>query len=361
MPLLALDTAASTPVAALVGDDGELLRGVTVEGRAQALLASLDELLGDVDRATIDGIVVGIGPGGFTGLRVGVSTARGIAETLGVPLWGVSSLMAVAAERALEQGRTVWAVLEAGRGECFVQPWRVTQDRQLEAEDPMQAMPRDAVDDLAAEGALTIVRSLTPESLGAAAWTEARSRREAGDPGTPLAVVPAYGRAPDATPPRMDWQLDELSAQDIEQLLVLEARCFETPWTRGMYVEEFRRPASDRVQLAARDAGANGRLVGAALATRLGDEWHVMNVLVDPIARRRGIAAGLVRELLERTAALGVGDGWLLEVRDGNAAAIALYERMGFVPLGRRPGYYEDSGEDAIVMVRRVAVEAGAP
>ena len=77
----------------------------------------------------------------------------------------------------------------------------------------------------------------------------------------------------------------------MRRLLEIERRCFTTPWTRAMYLEEFGRPAQDVVLLAARDTGANERLVGASIGHRLGDCWHVMNVLVDPSARGRGIGA----------------------------------------------------------------------
>jgi ribosomal-protein-alanine N-acetyltransferase len=84
-----------------------------------------------------------------------------------------------------------------------------------------------------------------------------------------------------------------------------------------------------------------------------------MNVLVDPIARRRGIAAGLMHELLERGGRIAPDTRWLLEVRDGNDGAIALYEGLGFTQLGRRRGYYRDTGDDALVLVRESNVEAG--
>jgi ribosomal-protein-alanine N-acetyltransferase len=192
---------------------------------------------------------------------------------------------------------------------------------------------------------------ITPAGLAAAALLATGS-------GDPLTVLPTYGREPDATPPRMDVRYDELGIGDLDSLMTLERRCFPNPWTRAMYVGELQRPERDRVTLAARDAGANGRLVGAALAARIGGAWHVMNVLVDPIARQRGIARRLMEQLLERTTQLGPGDGWTLEVRDGNDAAIHLYEGFGFVNRGRRPGYYQDTGEDAFVMWREAPVEA---
>ena len=355
MPVLCIDTATATPVVALLDDDAALVRGGVLDGRAQGLLGLVDEVLTGArdDTATtpqqLTAIVVGIGPGGFTGLRVGVATARGIAETLGAPLHGVDSLLVVAAAEALAHpGEPVWAVLAAGRGEAFAQPFVATASGDVVAVEPMQAVALDQVDALVGEARR--VDAPDPDSLAAAARIALHAATP--DAGDPLKVLPAYGRAPDAEPPRMQVRIDELHERDLDRLLVLEARCFETPWTRGMYRDELARPARDNVQLAARDEGAGDRLVGAALAARIGDCWHVMNVLVDPAARGRGIGADLVEQLVARTSELGEGEGWTLEVRDGNDAAIRLYERHGFALAGRRPGYYEDTGEDALVMWR---------
>jgi ribosomal-protein-alanine N-acetyltransferase len=333
VPSLALDTATPTPVVALLDDDREFLRGAVVEGRAQALLVAIDELLTGVERGSITSIVVGTGPGGFTGLRVGVTTARGLAETLGVPLYGVSSLQVAAGADPSAR-----VAIPAGKGEWFVS---VDGTSGIEpAGDPQQ---------------LTLP---TPESLAHAAARRIVEAADHPDSGDPLRVLPTYGREPDAAPPRLDVRYDALSAADLDAIVVLEQRCFPHPWTREMYASELARPAQDAVLLAARDAGANDRLVGAALAARIGGAWHVMNVLVDPIARQRGIATHLLEQLLERTEQLGAGEGWTLEVRDGNDPALHLYERFGFVNQGRRPGYYQDTGEDALVMWRHAMEEA---
>lgn len=333
MPSLALDTATPTPVVALLDDDRVFLRGVVVDGRAQALLVAIDQLLEGVERSSIEHIVVGIGPGGFTGLRVGVATARGLAETLGVPLLGMSSLQVAAGADPAAR-----VAIPAGRGEWFVS--------------------RDGVTGVEPAGDPDQLTLPTPETLAHAAAR--RIAEAADDPGAgdPLRVLPNYGRAPDAAPPRMDVRYDVLRPKDLDALVVLEQRCFPNPWTRAMYAGELDRAAEDAVLLAARDAGANDRLVGAALAARIGGAWHVMNVLVDPIARQRGIATHLMELLLARTQQLGAGEGWTLEVRDGNDPAIQLYERFGFVNRGRRPGYYQDTGDDALVMWRHAMEEA---
>jgi ribosomal-protein-alanine N-acetyltransferase len=324
MSVLSIDTASALVIVTVVDPATGEFRGGISTGRAQGLLEVVDGLLQPGEREQLTAIVVGIGPGGFTGLRVGVATARGLAEALGVPLYGAGSLLVIAAATAVANvGATVWGAIDARRGEFFVQPF-------------------------------------VADAAGPVAALQTYDAGRAASLGDPLTVLPDYVRGPDAEPARMDVRLDQLTGADLGALDVIERRCFPHPWSPAMYAEELRRGPDDGVHLAARDHTSGGRLVGAALAGRIGDSWHVMNVLVDPSARRRGIAARLVEELLRQTGELGAGEGWTLEVRAGNAGAIALYERLGFVNHGRRPGYYTDTGEDAFVMWRTPTDEEGA-
>jgi tRNA threonylcarbamoyladenosine biosynthesis protein TsaB len=114
MLILAFDTATDVATSALV-DDGEVL-GERVS-RAQTLLEDVDALLrqGGARPAGIEGLAVGVGPGSFTGVRVGLATARGLALALGVPVAGVSTLAALAAGAP---GAT--PVIDARRREVFV-------------------------------------------------------------------------------------------------------------------------------------------------------------------------------------------------------------------------------------------------
>jgi ribosomal-protein-alanine N-acetyltransferase len=82
-----------------------------------------------------------------------------------------------------------------------------------------------------------------------------------------------------------------------------------------------------------------------------------MNIAVEPTARRRGIASELLAAMIERA---GEEARYTLEVRTSNAGAIALYERFGFRSAGTRRRYYQDTGEDAVIMWRTSDAHSGA-
>jgi len=136
-----------------------------------------------------------------------------------------------------------------------------------------------------------------------------------------------------------------LSVADMPAMVALEHICYPAPWSETLLSAELARP--DGVALGVRE---EGELQGMLLAGRIADAWHVLNVAVAPHARQRGLGGLLVRAALERIAE-DPGAGTTLEVRVGNEAALALYERHGFAGVGVRPRYYED-GEDAVIMWR---------
>jgi ribosomal-protein-alanine N-acetyltransferase len=135
-----------------------------------------------------------------------------------------------------------------------------------------------------------------------------------------------------------------LAYGDLPQVIAIERRSFPTPWSLAMFVLELSKPSS--ICLAALDDSA---LVGYLICSRYAEVWHLMNIAVDPSARRRGYATALLEEMLERA---GQDGSFTLEVRTSNASAIALYERFGFRSAGTRPRYYRDTGEDAMIMWR---------
>ncbi len=134
-----------------------------------------------------------------------------------------------------------------------------------------------------------------------------------------------------------------LAYADLPRVLSIERRAFTTPWSLAMFVLELSKPSG--VCLAAE--GEDGRISGYLVCSRYAEIWHLMNVAVDPGRRRTGVASALIEALLEE---LGPQPLLTLEVRTENTGAIALYEGFGFSSSGVRPRYYQDTGEDALIM-----------
>ncbi|MGB2710450.1 MAG: ribosomal protein S18-alanine N-acetyltransferase [Conexibacter sp.] len=149
-------------------------------------------------------------------------------------------------------------------------------------------------------------------------------------------------------------EIRRLTYSDLPQVIAVERRAFPTPWSLAMFVLELSKPSG--ICLAAL---REGELVGYVICSRYDTIWHVMNVAVDPRERRQRIASSLLEALLERVESGSDGVQLTLEVRPTNAAAIALYERFGFRSAGTRPRYYQDNGEDALIMWRTPATLAG--
>ena len=147
-------------------------------------------------------------------------------------------------------------------------------------------------------------------------------------------------------------EIRRLVFADLPNVIAIERRAFPTPWSLAMFVLELSKP--EGICLAAQ---SDGHLVGYTICSRFDQVWHIMNVSVDPDLQRRGIATALINEVLER-----VGDeGQItLEVRPTNSGAIALYEKFGFLAAGTRPRYYQDNGEDAVIMWRTEATLRGS-
>jgi [ribosomal protein S18]-alanine N-acetyltransferase len=143
-----------------------------------------------------------------------------------------------------------------------------------------------------------------------------------------------------------------LGYSDLPQVIAIERRSFPTPWSLAMFVLELSKPSG--VCLAAVSAG---KLVGYLVCSRYDQVWHLMNIAVDPDARRQGLASRLLEEMFERG---GQAEQYTLEVRASNAPAIALYERFGFRSAGTRSRYYRDTGEDATIMWRTAETTSGA-
>ena len=136
--------------------------------------------------------------------------------------------------------------------------------------------------------------------------------------------------------------------KDLPAMAEVERRCFHTPWSEESLRDDLTgNPLSVYMVLEAE----SGDVAGYMSLWRILDEGHINNVAVLPEYRRRGGASEMLEFMLEYSEKNGISSH-TLEVRVSNEGAIGLYRKFGFKEAGVRKGYYEDNGEDALIMWR---------
>ncbi len=136
-----------------------------------------------------------------------------------------------------------------------------------------------------------------------------------------------------------------MTLDDLAQVVAIDKVAFSLPWPE----RSFRFEIADNPASRAWVAELNGKIVGMIVAWLLVDEAHIATVATHPDFRRQGIA----NRLLLHTLHYMQGEGAItsvLEVRESNTVAQQMYRKLGFEESGRRPRYYKDNGEDAILM-----------
>lgn len=360
--VLVLDTATPAVLAGIVrldvgGSVVERLQVVaertTIDARAHAERLTPNVVMALEDAACtmtdLDAVVVGCGPGPFTGLRVGMATAAAYGDALGIPVHGVCSLDAIGGQTT---GETL-VVTDARRREVY---WARYRDGTrisgpaVNAPADVDPGPAQAVagsPDHAALFDLPRCGSIYPTPSGLVGAVADWSR-------PPERLAAWYLRRPDAKPlaadePGESVRIDSLTLADIDRCAELEKQLFngEDPWPVAALRREL--AVTHNRYVAARLANT---VVGYAGISRLGRtppfEYEVHTIGVDPAYQGRGIGRRLLAELLN------FADGGVvyLEVRSDNTRAITLYRSLGFVEVGLRRRYYRASGADAYTMRR---------
>lgn len=135
---------------------------------------------------------------------------------------------------------------------------------------------------------------------------------------------------------------------DVKSIWEIERLSFTCPWSFWAFLAEL--GYSQSAILVAGPAPPQAwKTLGYLIYWVVAGEMHIMNLAVHPGYRRQGIATALLQEGLRHARARGAAVAWL-EVRPSNVAALALYASFGFQQVGRRPRYYADNQEDALLM-----------
>lgn len=139
-------------------------------------------------------------------------------------------------------------------------------------------------------------------------------------------------------------EIVRMSISDVPAVAELERKCFSDPWSERSVAAELENPLSLwLVALLGRT------VVGYVGSQSVMEQADMMNIAVNPDYRRRGIAESLIERLVAELKDKQVSS-LTLEVRASNAPAIALYRKLGFIQVGKRPNYYRNPREDALIL-----------
>lgn len=358
------------------------------------LLPTIDALLPEIGipRERIACIACGRGPGSFTGVRICMATAKGVAMALEVPLIGVSTPDAVAWKLWADGVRgDVAVVADAMRKEVYPVRYAIADEgvERLNADVVMKAadgVPFIGAPDLVTGDGLAKYADLyapvaplaaeaqwTPTGAGLLLTLQAAWRAGLADPfdaeaGNPAYALPVYTRLSDAeenerirladaTPrdlttgvqhagtdrPAIVYRpLDAAHAADVARME--HELMGNDAWNEALVLDDL--PRADRAWWGAYDR--EDKLIGYVGVLVVDGDMQILKIATARDHQREGIATELLARVMEDGRALGAEKA-SLEVRVSNAGAIAFYENHGFKNLGRRPGYYPDR-EDAYIM-----------
>jgi [ribosomal protein S18]-alanine N-acetyltransferase len=151
----------------------------------------------------------------------------------------------------------------------------------------------------------------------------------------------------------LQWHLSALTESDIEQILLIEKVSFKQPWSSKLFHEELSsRDAFDYVvKLGGPDKP--GQVIAYLCSRITGREMIILRIAVATKWRNSGIALWLLKRCFE-IALIKEVTSVFLEVRESNNPAAALYSKLGFIPVGKRSNYYSETGEDALVFMKKL-------
>lgn len=359
--------------------------------RRLAVLAGEALAQAGVAAADLRWIAADLGPGSFTGVRVGLATASALALASGARVLGASSLAALAHSAGARRALVV-PLVPAGRRDLYAGFFRADTHGKVTLLAAPRVGDRDsvfaAVDEISVLTPGAAIRFVGPgaardrdrlegafegstfpawrhEGLSAGDLARAATAGLGPAAGLPVgegALEPLYVRPAQAeervrrqVAGRVPMAIRPFILADIPPATALENLVFSDPWPESFFLGEIEQPLA-YARVAERGVPDPERpesnFAGYLLAWLGDEEAHLGNLAVAPAHRRSGVARALVEDLLAAVRARG-SRTLTLEVRAGNFAAQALYRAHGFRLAGLRRGYYRDTGEDALIMMWR--------
>jgi tRNA threonylcarbamoyl adenosine modification protein YeaZ/ribosomal-protein-alanine acetyltransferase len=333
MNTLVIDTSTDRTSCAVFADEALIYSGFQDGATEHAeVLPKLVAAALEVNKR-VDRVIVGMGPGPFTGLRVGIVFAQTFASAREIPCIGVCSLdgIEVAADEYL-------VATDARRKEVF---WaRYKENRRVSG--PGVGGPKDISNSEKAFGfGFTEPLFPNPRKLMQAANQE-------------IFTEPIYLRRPDAQPTALrKIEIREMALVDVPALVGIDREIFpESPWSAAQFKEELAGVPRTHRYLVATESG---RIVGYSGVAIVGEVADIHTLAVIPSHRNAGLASQMLDQLEKWAIEKGVA-ALMLEMREGNNQAQQLYEKRGYRAISKRKDYYRP-GIDALIMRKEVGDE----
>jgi tRNA threonylcarbamoyladenosine biosynthesis protein TsaB len=376
MLILAIDTSSSTATTALV-EDGRLLAEYTQNsGRthSQRLMPMIDEMFKSCGKMPedVDLYACAAGPGSFTGLRIGATAIKAMAQVFNKPIAAVPTLDALAYNLYNYDG-LICPMLDAQRGAVYSALYKWENNDLIKIEDYRVIDAKELVDKLAAfhqkvailgDGAelaikqieinnsnisIATVGNMQPRASSCAAI--AKQMQDIGKLESSYSFMPVYIRKSQA---EVEYEKKQglttriMELRDVDAVCEIENLSFKTPWSKESFIEEIK--AKDRTRYVVAELG--DAVVGYGGMWLIVDEAHITNIAVHPDYRGKKIGKRIVEEMIAVANSEGISS-LTLEVRVANIPAIKLYKGLDFQEVGIRKGYYSDTGEDALIMWKK--------
>jgi tRNA threonylcarbamoyladenosine biosynthesis protein TsaB len=349
MKLLAFDTSMAACSAAIY-DGARVLahRDETMTtGQAEVLAPMIAAIMKDAGLSfpALTHIAATTGPGTFTGVRIGLSMARGLGMSLGLPVIGINSLAALACNEPARD-KPLAAIADARNNEFYASVFEDAPEPRIARREHLgDYLPKTPFRVLGSGADMIMAEFSHAERSHAGDVPVARNfaARAAGLDAKSHPPEPLYLRAPDIKPQHRIETLTHLNPASAALLAELHIESFPSGWSDQEFHKLFGAPG-----LEAAIVMHGTEPAGFALMRHAADEAEIIAICVRPKLRRKGFGKLLLVHA-ERTLRAQSIQSLFLEVSAKNTAARALYLRLGFIEAGKRPRYY-NGNEDAIIM-----------
>ncbi|MDD2481607.1 MAG: tRNA (adenosine(37)-N6)-threonylcarbamoyltransferase complex dimerization subunit type 1 TsaB [Lutispora sp.] len=373
MRILAIDTSTAAASAAVMEDGRLLCEFIINDGKkhSEKLINIMNIALesSGMEVQSMDAFACSIGPGSFTGLRIGAAAIKAMGQAMNKPVIAVPTLDALAYNIFPHRG-LICPMLDAQRNMVYGALYRSDGNKLTKLED-YRAIDIDKLierlEDFGEEIVLlgdaipifgeklktalpnsveTSPGTLYPRASSVAALAE--ELYKAGETLNYNDLELYYIRKSQAEvefDKKQRIEVVPMTCEDIKAVYDVECLSFDTPWSLESFTSEVNENNMAKYMVAKID----DEIVGYGGMWIVLDEGHITNIAVHPEHRGKKIGDALVRAIMKEAVENNV-KRMTLEVRPSNWAALNLYKKFGFKESGIRRGYYEDTGEDALIM-----------